>query len=193
MKAHLIVSTKSIALFVLYIFFIPGIVPLGAQINVETLQITGKVNDFSSNIVSVDGKSFYIRANSRVYSQAYSKLPLKMITINSLVDISYYKIGKLFIIDKMKLLDMVGSGNYKIFTGKIKKTGKRGVQIGNKNFLLDDFTIKIGLKLQKTDIAYWRNSYVTITALKNEAGNWIAEIIREGITPSPALTTRLAE
>ncbi len=193
MLAIFFVRAKKIALIVLYLMLMQAGVELSAQSMVETLQFTGKVDGFSGNMLKVDGRSFYIRSKSKIYSQAHHRLSLRKITINSLVDISYYKIGKLRIVDKIKLLDLVGSGNYKTFSGKIKKTGNTGVQVAGQFFHLDEFTIRIGLKLQKSDVNVWRNTYVTVTALKNDAGKWIVEVIREGITPGPSVAGMLAE
>lgn len=187
------VRAKKIAFILVAIIFMQMGSRVNAQTNVETLQFTGKVDGFSTNLLKVDGKSFYIRSRSKIYSQSHQQVPLRNITINSLVDISYYKIGKLKIIDKIKLLDLVGANHYKSFSGKIKKTGATGVQVGNKVFYLDEFTIRIGLKLQKSELRKWLNTYVTITAIKNDTGKWIAEVIREGITPGASVAGMLAE
>ncbi|MCB9501410.1 MAG: hypothetical protein H6696_05700 [Deferribacteres bacterium] len=163
------------------------------QTKIETIQLSGTIENINSNILTIDGEKFFIRPNSKIYSQAFPKASINHVHQGVMVDASYYNLGQIHVIQKLKVLDMVGSGNYQTFMGKITKIKPNEVYIGTQNFVIDDFTIKIGLKLQKSNVNFWRGSYVTVTALQNNAGQWIAEIIREGITPDPALTGSFTE
>ncbi|KAA3654571.1 MAG: hypothetical protein DWQ10_17720 [Calditrichaeota bacterium] len=175
------------------ILLIIGTTSLIAQSVVETIQVTGTIEDISSNIITVNGNKYFIRHNTKICSQAYNQVNEHSLQKNSMVDLAYYRLGKIQVISTIKLLDLVGSGNYKSFSGRINRTQNKEIYIGRQKFSLDDFTIKIGLKLQKTDIESWQNCFVTVTALKNKAGEWTAEIIREGITPNPAQLARFTE
>ena len=146
----------------------------------ERHQIMGKISDSTINHIEVEGAKFYFRTNSIIYSQAYHKISSEELKRGSFVDISYYKMGKYYIIDKVKLLDLVGKADYKKISGRIVGANQNNLRIGRQIINIDDFTIKLGLKLQQSNLNTWKNMYVTVVALKNDIGEWTAEIVRQG-------------
>ncbi len=146
----------------------------------RTYQVMGKISDCGRSYVMLDDVKYYLTPETRLYSQAHKRISLTDICRGGLVNIAYYKIGKNLVAGRIKFLDMVGSAQYKTIRGKVKSVTRGSLYLGNARIFLDEFTIRLGDRVQDRNLRNWLGADLTVIALQNDAGMWVAEIIREG-------------
>ncbi len=146
----------------------------------RTYQVMGKVSDCGRSYVMIDDVKYYLTPETRLYSQAHKRISLTDICRGGLVNIAYYRIGRNLVAGRIKFLDMIGSAQYKTISGKIKSVSRGSLYLGGSRIFLDEFTIRLGDVVQSRDLRNWLGVDLTVIALKNDAGMWVAEIIREG-------------
>lgn len=158
-----------------------------ANPKIDDQQLMGTVSSITATAIEIGNQTVALTPQTQYVSQAHRAIRATQIQVGDCVTAILHREGKSLLADKVKLMDLMGTGKHQKFSGKILRVGSNQFQLGENTIMFDEFTIRLGASLQTARPQDWLGTDVLVIAVKNDAEVWIAEVIRQGFEISAAV------